>query len=239
MCDKNFHLIKDLKPFLSNLSIQCLIIKYIDDPPDHINNIIKYHYQIADISGSVILCIPHTFIQEELNKNNIDILGDDMEDLVDSYNNINLNINENQMNINEKKYIYDINKKSNNSKTLKYFFKVGDILNIYGAVTTWSMGKMVIMPNTRIKKNSYEIKGSIYKVGFFNMNINTEPNVSNLITSTTEKKYQIEENISNNSNRNYNISKNTEKNNYIGDFPGNSKVSKYDIIPLLDDKNIL
>ncbi|CRG97097.1 conserved Plasmodium protein, unknown function [Plasmodium gallinaceum] len=239
MLDKNFHLIKDLKPFLNNISIQCLIIKYIDDPPDHVNNIVKYHYQIADISGSIILCIPHTLIQEELNKNNIDILSDDIEDVVDSYDDTNLNHNQNEVNINEKKHIYDINKKSSNTKTLKYFFKIGDILNIYGAVTTWSMGKMVLMPNTRIKKNSlHEIRGSIYRVGFFTMNINTEPNLSNLITSTTEKKYQLEENGTNNSNRNFSICKNTDKKNYVGNFLNNDKVSKYDIIPLLNDGDI-
>ncbi|SBT50815.1 conserved Plasmodium protein, unknown function [Plasmodium ovale wallikeri] len=85
----------DLKPFMNNLSLQCLIIRYIDDPPDHINNMIKYHYLMADISGSVILCIPQSFIQEELKKNNIDILNDDMEDLVECFDSTDIATNEN------------------------------------------------------------------------------------------------------------------------------------------------
>ncbi|SOV17111.1 conserved Plasmodium protein, unknown function [Plasmodium sp. gorilla clade G2] len=244
MDGKNFDLIKDIKPLMNNICIQCLIIKYIEDPPDHINNLIKYHYHVADISGSIILCIPHVFIEEELEKNNINILNDDFEDILDGYNNMSVNMNELANNkINEIKYnTYNINnKKRNNVKTLKYLFKVGDILNIYGAVTTWSMGKMVIMPNTtRIRKNGEnDIKTSIHRVGFFNMTVNIEPNISNLITSTTEKKYKMEDNNTNNNCKNNDINKDIDNNNNIvmSNFMSiNKKMSKYDImLPNLDD----
>ncbi|SPJ11657.1 conserved Plasmodium protein, unknown function [Plasmodium sp. DRC-Itaito] len=254
MDGKNFHLIKDIKPLMNNICIQCLIIKYIEDPPDHINNLIKYHYHVADISGSVILCIPHVFIEEELEKNYINALNDDFEYILDGYNNMNVNMNVNvnvNMNdlannkINEIKYnTYNINnKKRNNLKTLKYLFKVGDILNIYGAVTTWSMGKMVIIPNTtRIRKSGENvIRTSIHRVGFFNMTVNIEPNISNIITSTTEKKYKMEDNNTNNNCKNNDINKDIDNNNnnncVMSKFMSiNKKKSKYDImLPNLDD----
>ncbi|KOB61985.1 hypothetical protein PFHG_03737 [Plasmodium falciparum HB3] len=245
MDGKNFHLIKDIKPLMNNICIQCLIIKYIEDPPDHINNLIKYHYHVADISGSIILCIPHIFIEEELEKNNINILNDDFEDILDGYDNMSVNMNDLANNkINEIKYnTYNINnKKRNNLKSLKYLFKVGDILNIYGAVTTWSMGKMVIIPNTtRIRKSGETtIKTSIHRGGFFNMTVNIEPNMSNLITSTTEKKYKIEDNNTNGNCKNNDINKdidNTNINSVMSNFMSiNKKKSKYDImLPNLDD----
>ncbi|KNG78026.1 hypothetical protein PFMG_04091 [Plasmodium falciparum IGH-CR14] len=245
MDGKNFHLIKDIKPLMNNICIQCLIIKYIEDPPDHINNLIKYHYHVADISGSIILCIPHIFIEEELEKNNINILNDDFEDILDGYDNMSVNMNDlANHQINEIKYnTYNINnKKRNNLKSLKYLFKVGDILNIYGAVTTWSMGKMVIIPNTtRIRKSGETtIRTSIHRVGFFNMTVNIEPNMSNLITSTTEKKYKIEDNNTNGNCKNNDINKdidNTNINSVMSNFMSiNKKKSKYDImLPNLDD----
>ncbi|SOV80903.1 conserved Plasmodium protein, unknown function [Plasmodium reichenowi] len=248
MDGKNFHLIKDIKPLMNNICIQCLIIKYIEDPPDHINNLIKYHYHVADMSGSIILCIPHVFIEEELEKNNINILNDDFEDILDGYNNMSVNMNDLANNkINEIKYnTHNINnnKKRNNLKTLKYLFKVGDILNVYGAVTTWSMGKMVIIPNTtRIRKSGETtIRTSIHRVGFFNMIVNIEPNMSNLITSTTEKKYKIEDNNTNGNCKNNDINKDIDNNNnninsVITNFMSiNKKKSKYDImLPKLDD----
>ncbi|CDU20970.1 hypothetical protein YYC_01771 [Plasmodium yoelii 17X] len=231
--DHNFHLIKDLKPFLNNISLQCLILKYIDDPPDHINNIIKYHYHVADKSGSVILCIPQNFIQEELEKYNIDILNDDIDDSVELHENREFDTFENTNTLNDKiQYNHNINKKPNNLKIMKYFFRVGDILKITGAVTTWSMGKMVIMPNTRSKKNnSQEIRGSIERLGFFVMNINEEPNISNIIISTTEKKYQ------DNRQSNY-IIRNNVINKTLYNFKKN-KSSKYDIFPLFNNDNML
>ncbi|VTZ71300.1 conserved protein, unknown function [Plasmodium chabaudi chabaudi] len=239
--DNNFYLIKDLKPFLNNITLQCLILRYIDDPPDHINNVIKYHYHVADNSGSVILCIPQNFIQEELVKNNIDILNDNIEDSVELYGNKEFDTFENANTVaDQMQYNQHTNKKPSNLKTMKYFFRVGDILKINGAVTTWSMGKMVIMPNTRSKKNNtQEIRGSIERLGFFVMNINEEPNVSNLITSTTEKKYQ-DNRQSNNINRNNVINKNLD--NKIVHKPyilKQNKASKYDILPLFDNGNIL
>ncbi|CXJ28693.1 conserved Plasmodium protein, unknown function [Plasmodium berghei] len=232
----NFYLIKDLKPFLNNISLQCLILKYIDDPPDHINNVIKYHYHVADKSGSVILCIPQNFIQEELAKNNIDILNDNIEDSVELYENREFDTFENTNTlIDQIQYNHNINKKPNNLKMMKYFFRVGDILKITGAVTTWSMGKMVIMPNTRSKKNNaQEIRGSIERIGFFVMNINEEPNISNIITSITEKKYN--DNIqSNNIIRNHVINKTLYNLNNLKE----NKSSKYDIFPLFNNDNML
>ncbi|KJP87613.1 hypothetical protein AK88_02781 [Plasmodium fragile] len=215
MSDETVFPIKDLKPLMSNLCIQCLIVKYIEDPPDHINNTVKYHYLVADISGSVILCIPRTLIEEELTRKNIDVCNDDLEDALEWYSSTPLNLNDHVGSGTASENIsfpHDLGKKLpsgtntanasnltgpsnltqiNNPKSFKYFFRVGDILIIYGAVTTWSMGKMVIMPSTRTKKGSpHEVRGSIQRVGFFNMNVNLEPNVSNMITSTTEKKYQ-------------------------------------------------
>ncbi|GAW83834.1 hypothetical protein, conserved [Plasmodium gonderi] len=263
MSDEPFYPIKNLKPLLNNLSIQCLIIKYLEDPPQHINNIIKYHYLVADITGSVILCIPHTLIEEELKKKNINILNDDIEDVVDSYNSTHFNMNEganynvtNQTN----NYTHDLNKKiqiSKDSKNIthltnisspksnkisKYFFRVGDILNIDGAVTTWSMGKMVIMPNTRGKKgNLYETRGSIQRVGFFSMKVSLEPNVSNLITSTTEKKYQEGDEKGILPNRSNVAGKSTQtlKNKNQNRFVSTGMVSKYDILPLISSDDNL
>ncbi|SCQ17272.1 conserved Plasmodium protein, unknown function [Plasmodium ovale] len=234
MEDPNFILVTDLKPFMNNLSLQCLIIKYIDDPPDHINNMIKYHYLMADISGSVILCIPQSFIQEELKKNNIDILNDDMEDLVEYFDSTDFATNENS-NLNipneQKKCTYDINKKTNDIKTLKCFFRIGDIIKIYGAV---------VMPNMRTKKgNSNEIRGSVEKVGFFSMNISLEPNVSNLITATTEKKYQMD-NSANAAGRNTVTNKGADgRLERKTGFVRKNKVSKYDILPLFNDEDKL
>ncbi|KEG03828.1 conserved Plasmodium protein, unknown function [Plasmodium vinckei vinckei] len=239
--DHNFYLIKDLKPFLNNISLKCLILRYIDDPPDHINNVIKYHYHVADNSGSVILCITQNFIQEELVKNNIDLLNDNIEDSVELYGTKEFDTFENPNVVTDQmQYNQHTNKKPNNLKTMKYFFRVGDILKITGAVTTWSMGKMVIMPNTRSKKNNpQEIRGSIERLGFFVMNINEEPNVSNLITSTTEKKYQ-----DNRQSNNINCNNVTNKN--LGDkivhnphILKQNKDSKYDILPLFDNGNML
>ncbi|SBT82788.1 conserved Plasmodium protein, unknown function [Plasmodium ovale] len=234
MEDPNFILVTDLKPFMNNLSLQCLIIRYIDDPPDHINNMIKYHYLMADISGSVILCIPQSFIQEELKKNNIDILNDDMEDLVECFDSTDIATNENS-NLNipneQKKCTYDINKKTNNIKTLKCIFRIGDIIKIYGAV---------VMPNMRTKKgNSNEIRGSVEKVGFFCMNISLEPNVSNLITATTEKKYQMD-NSPNAAGRNIVTNKGADgRLERKTGFVRKNKVSKYDILPLFNDEDKL
>ncbi|GAB69288.1 hypothetical protein PCYB_147160 [Plasmodium cynomolgi strain B] len=215
MSDETFFPIKDLKPLMSNLCIQCLIVKFLEDPPDHINNTVKYHYLVADISGSVILCIPRTLIQEELTRKNVDVLNDDLDDAVEWYNSTPLIMNDYMSSgtaSEQARFPHDVGKKQssgtntanvpnltgpsnftkmNSPQSCKCFFRVGDILIVYGGVTTWSMGKMVIMPSTRTKKGGpHEVRGSIQRVGFFNMDVNLEPNVSNMITSTTEKKYQ-------------------------------------------------
>lgn len=270
-------LIKDIKPFMNNLTIECMIIKYIDDPPDHINNIEKYHYHVADKSGSVILCIPHIFIENELKKYKIDnYLHRDIEDMIDFYDSQNMNFNENlieemkeiyinsaetevgvlqkeldpnrnkirgielkgisgsSLNRNENKNIkygsvnhnniynnrMEIgdsltntrNEEKNNGhdmncsvkKMLKYIFRIGDRIKICGAITTWSMGKMVVIPSTRCDKSRGDTMGAIYKIGFFNTEISIEPNVSNLIIGTTERKYKLEDRQTTNSNNNSN-----------------------------------
>lgn len=284
MHESKVHLIKDIKPFSNNLVLQCLIVKYIDDPPDKINNIVKYHYLVADNSGSIILCIPHIFIQEELQRNGIhSTVDEDVEDALDIYNsrgfgkNIDFDLLDNDlqedMSLNEKNKMYDLtnlsrgiscehvnNNKSNsttqvtkhgtntvpnstndtlrnNKNKLKYYFQIGDILHIYGAVTTWSMGKMVIIPNMREKRNSPNEKASIHKVGFFNMEISLEPNVSNLITSTVENKYRGEENRMNKNKTIEGVSEVTQPVGFLWeeDFINNRKTSKYDIIPLIHE----
>lgn len=271
MCDETFFQIKDLKPQMSNLCIQCLIVKFIDDPPDHINNIVKYHYLVADISGSVILCIPRTLIEEELTKKNVNLFNDDLDDAVEWYSSTPLNLSDHVGSgtaSEHTRFSHDVGKKPssgtntanasnltgssnlaqmNNSKSCKYFFRVGDILIIQGGVTTWSMGKMVIMPSTRTKKGGpNEVRGSIQRIGFFNMNVNLEPNVSNLITSTTEKKYQpggegvgqAVRSIPPGRSTTGGKQKDQVNSNGQQEFVREGKESKYDILPLLQGEDM-
>ncbi|ANQ11014.1 Uncharacterized protein PCOAH_00052000 [Plasmodium coatneyi] len=259
MSDETFFPIKDLKPQMSNLCIQCLIVKFIEDPPDHINNIVKYHYLVADISGSVILCIPRTLIEEELTRKNVDVFNDDLDDAVEWYSGSPLNLNDHvgSGTSEHTRFSHEMGKKPhigtnrvnasnlagpsnltqmNSLKSCKYFFRVGDILIIYGGVTTWSMGKMVVMPSTRTKKGGpHEVRGSIQKVGFFNMNVNLEPNVSNMITSTTEKKYQAGGEGAGQAIRSVPPGRQADggKSNIQREFMREGKDSKYDILPLL------
>lgn len=288
MHESKVNLIKDIKPFSNNLVLQCLVVKYIDDPPDKVNNLVKYHYLVADSSGSVILCIPHTFIQEELQRNGVNnTIGEDVEDAIDIYNSVGVgkdlhfNFLENEMqddlSVHDTNKLFDLpnssrgisydhmnTNKSNstvmhsvkhsmnttptnndfirNSKhKLKYFFQIGDILSIYGAVTTWSMGKMVVMPNMRERRKNSNERGFIYKVGFFNLEISLEPNVSNLITSTVENKYRSEENKNSKTNSVEGASETikTVSIPWEDNFLYNRKTSKYDIIPLINEDPLL
>ncbi|EUD64868.1 hypothetical protein C922_04712 [Plasmodium inui San Antonio 1] len=266
MSDETFFPIKDLKPLMSNLCIQCLIVKFVEDPPDHINNIVKYHYLVADISGSVILCIPRTLIEEELTRKNVDLFNDDLDDAVEWYSSTPLNLNHHVgsgTSSEHTRFLHGMGKKPlsgtnttnasnltgpsnltkiNSPSNCKYFFRVGDILIIYRGVTTWSMGKMVVMPSTRTKKGDpHEVRGSIQRVGFFNMEVNLEPNVSNLITSTTEKKYQAGVEGPGQAVRSIPPGRNTDgwrqaagvKGSGQSEFQRDGKESKYDILPLL------
>ncbi|VWU50847.1 conserved protein, unknown function [Hepatocystis sp. ex Piliocolobus tephrosceles] len=249
MGDENFYLIKDLKPYLNNISLQCLIINYIDDPPNHINNIVKYHYLIADSSGSVILCIQQNLIEEELIKNNIDIHNDDIEDVLEYNDNNFFNMNEtliNKTTDDQSKFMYNMNKKPPNINMLKYFLRIGDIIKITGATTSWSMGKMVVMSSARTKNNkSLETQGHIERVGFFTMHVNLEPNVSNFITSTVEKKYQKGDNnqriqcLKNINNQNASGNTNVGNKNIKNDsLKKKKKVSKYDILRFFNDEQM-
>lgn len=169
MPEEAFFPIKDLKPLMSNLCVQCLIVKFVEDPPDHINNVVKYHYLVADISGAVILCIPRSLIEEELTRKSVDVFNDDLDDAVEWHSSAPLNLSDHVGSGTVTEHVrgpHDVGKKPpsgtitanqsnsagpsnvtkiNNPRSCKYFFRVGDILIIYGGVTTWSMGKMVLL----------------------------------------------------------------------------------------------
>ncbi|EKX73471.1 conserved hypothetical protein [Theileria equi strain WA] len=187
--------VKNLKPGLRNISISGVIVEFIDDPPQSATEIrnFRYHYRFADSGASVELAVPHGILQDIISKASsvINVVSGHNIDLVDEF----LCSNDDDVKAEGepgcsfregsavaprsdsgiKSLGGDFEEDSDwccwsddEKESLKWTLQPGDVIFIKSAITTWSHGHMVLVPN----------ENSIEKVGEFSIDFSLEPDMS-------------------------------------------------------------
>ncbi|XP_951816.1 uncharacterized protein TA15735 [Theileria annulata] len=206
----DFSNIKNLKPGLKNVSLHGVIVEFISDPPQSTTELrnYRYHYKLADSSGSITLAVPHGILMDTISKltSYVSLTSGHNASKVEQYLFSKIPVldldsapgftikevqpTQSNSTKGEMKYIdsefdedSDWNGWSDDEESkresLKWLLQPGDVIYIPSALTTWSHGQMVLVPNET--KNE-----SLTKIGKFQTQLKMEPDMSKQFTGSKE-----------------------------------------------------
>ncbi|UKK01612.1 hypothetical protein MACK_002430 [Theileria orientalis] len=194
-----FSKIKTLKPGLKNISLYGVIVEFMNDPPQSTTEAraYRYHYRLADSSGSISLAVPHGILQDTASKltSCVNVSSGHNSSKIEEYlfsknqffeqdSTPGFAVKEPQLFLTsgEQKAVnseFDEDSDWNGwsedeevgSDSLKWLLQPGDLIHVQSALTTWSHGQLVLVPSD--SKHNY-----IRKVGRLPSEFRLEPDMS-------------------------------------------------------------
>nr|PVC49917.1 hypothetical protein MACL_00002666 [Theileria orientalis] len=200
-----FSKIKTLKPGLKNISLYGVIVEFLNDPPQSTTEAraYRYHYRLADSSGSVSLAVPHGILQDTVSKltSCVKVSSGHNSSKVEEYlfsknhffdkdSNPGFAVKEAQVFLtttgdqrainSEFEEDSDWNGWSEDEEvggdSLKWLLQPGDLIYVQSALTTWSHGQLVLVPGD--SKHNY-----VRKVGRLPGEFRLEPDMSRQLST--------------------------------------------------------
>ncbi|UKJ90799.2 hypothetical protein MACJ_001734 [Theileria orientalis] len=195
-----FSKIKTLRPGLKNISLYGVIVEFMNDPPQSTTEVraYRYHYRLADSSGSIVLAVPHGILQDTTSKltSCVNVSSGHNSSKIEEYlfsknpffdqdSKPGFALKEAQPFLtttgDQRAVNSDFEEDSDwkgwsedeefGGDSLKWLLQPGDLIHVQSALTTWSHGQLVLVPTD--SRHNY-----IRKVGRVPSEFRLEPDMS-------------------------------------------------------------